>query len=558
MFKSINTKILAGFIGTILVFSVAFSIFTYWVAMNLVNNHVLPAFDEKLKINVQRLLEQTDTGLVQEADNGSTDSYDKLMKFLSEEKQRMGVENVYVLGKKDNRGYIVALSDAPDQRQAEYPFTKEMDQALAGSLILSEIYIDEYGVHKSAFMPLKGLNAIIGIDMDARFIEDLKTYILTLSVVVMVVMIAVGSVVSYFLARHITTPLKKLLGHTQRLAKGDLRVEIDVRGSDEIAQLAASFREMGEHLRTMIQQVSDTSSVVADSAGELSHTSKNVVEMVNETTSTIQEVASGSETIAASANESSTAMEEMAKGIQSIVESVVILSEKASNAAHKADEGNQAITKAMDQMKSIHEAVAGSGVSVRRMHERATEIGAVVEFITNIAGQINLLALNAAIEAARAGEFGRGFAVVADEVRKLAEQSAHSTSEITALLQAIQEESQHSLEAMDGLTQVVERGSTMVDHSGELFRSITSLVEDLDEELQNVSAVFEQFSASTQEITALVEQTTHITQSSLEHTRSIAAKSQEQLAIMEETTDAAKLLSEKAEELRKLIIRFQL
>ena len=92
--------------------------------------------------------------------------------------------------------------------------------------------------------------------------------------------------------------------------------------------------------------------------------------------------------------------------------------------------------------------IEANGRKVRRLEDRSTEIGVIVELIRGISSRTDMLALNATIESIRAGEHGRGFAVIAEEIRKLAERTAGATREIGTLVEAIQADAQESIRAL--------------------------------------------------------------------------------------------------------------
>lgn len=127
------------------------------------------------------------------------------------------------------------------------------------------------------------------------------------------------------------------------------------------------------------------------------------------------------------------------------------------------------------------------------MGKKFEEIEQMVKIITDIADQTNLLALNAAIEAARAGESGKGFAVVADEVRKLAEMSGKSAGDIRNQLAMF---NQRVLEEMDVTKTSVREGSQAVQQIGAKLQEVLAVVSNVNESIQNDSAVIEQLAAS--------------------------------------------------------------
>lgn len=132
--------------------------------------------------------------------------------------------------------------------------------------------------------------------------------------------------------------------------------------------------------------------------------------------------------------------------------------------------------------------------------KRSSEIGTIVETISNIVDQTNLLALNAAIEAARAGDAGRGFAVVAEEVRKLAEQSSNAAQNITDLVKAIQQDTDKAVDSINEGNESVNEGAASATAAGEAFGMIEEQIGKLNKTVEDAIASIETLNTVTHDI----------------------------------------------------------
>lgn len=555
---SIVKKISIGAILPLVLFSIIFSATLYYTSISIINKHLIPSFEQVLKTNINTFQSSLTADLINEAKTNK-EAYQKLREIVNRVGGHDNVQFVYVLSKVDGKDVILALNGTEDYL-TPYPFTPEQEATISrpSEVIFSDIYKDDYGVHKSVFFSLKGTDSILGIDMDAKFIIDLKKYVITISLLLSIVFILIGTVVSILVSRRISKPLIRLVGHTRLVAEGDLSEQIDVRGKDEIGQLMSHFNRMTVQLKKMIEQVRDTSAYVEVSSDEVSKRSNHSTEMIYEAVASIQEIASGNETMTQVITENSRAIQEMASGMYHISESIQESSEESLITAQEAGQGEQIVTKAVSQMDAISQSVAHSTSLVRQMNERSREINGVVDMIKEIAGQINLLSLNAAIEAARAGEHGNGFAVVSGEIRKLAEQTASFSDQIYTTIRSIQEDTMKSVNAMNIVTEEVKAGTHSVHEAGKTFGVIKDLTVKVSDKFQAVSSVTEQLSAMVEEISANAENITGITRVSEANSKKMAASSQEQLASLEETAQSAELLRDRAANLNEIVNQFKL
>jgi len=557
--SSLLYKYIASFTIPIAIISLLFSIVLFAVSYRIIDNFVIKQFESTLEITSTTIFEDIEKNDVKAADNGSPDKYKKLLDQLNATVKKYDVENAYVLSKANGKEHIVALSNT-DNHQQDYVFSEEMHEAVAsGNTQTSDIYKDEYGIHKSIFIPFKDTDIIFGLDMDASFISKLQTETLWICIILTIVFVIFGIIVAYFISVGITKPIKKMTRYVGQVAQGDLAVEpLQIKGSNEIAQLSSGIENMTEDLRSLITQIAQNAEQVAAMSEELTASSEQTSASIQQITSSMQEVAAGSEKQTSSIEEVDSHITTISNKMSEVVTSVTDVTDKAFQASAISEKGNTTIQDATEKMAVTSQAIQESAAVVERLSTYTNEIGDIVTLITQITDQTNLLALNASIEAARAGEHGKGFAVVAEEVRKLADQSLEATNSIRTRIETIKEESAQAVKSMAISSSNLAESSTTFNASGEAFTDIYAHVTALTKEMDHVNNVMSNINEGVSSIASSVEQVGVVAVQASGNIQNVAAASEEQSASIEEITASSNNLAEMAQQLRNIIQKFQL
>ncbi len=237
--------------------------------------------------------------------------------------------------------------------------------------------------------------------------------------------------------------------------------------------------------------------------------------MLDESSARLQRASGAADDVASNIQTVAAGTEEMTTSIREIARSANDAAGVAAQAVHVADATNSTVAK---------------------LGESSIEIGNVVKTITSIAEQTNLLALNATIEAARAGEAGKGFAVVAGEVKELAQETGKATEDIGRRVEAIQLDTEAAVAA---ITQ------------------ISSIISQINDSQSTIASAVEEQTATTNEMGRNVAQASSGAASIAGNLRDAARLAGDTMGSAHTTADAAAMLSQRADELTRLVAQFR-
>lgn len=412
----------------------------------------------------------------------------------------------------------------------------------------------------TAYDKIEGSNWIFAIaapkDEVLASIPRLRNRILITTVIILILSAAVISLIG----NKLTKPIIKVVELSKNIAALNITKNVPVAYlsmKDEVGDLGRALQEITDSLRVIIAEISDSSDKVSIASNELTTTSQQLAISAEEVALTVGEVANGAS--------------EQAKDIENGFDKATILGDTIEKDQLHIKELNKASKKVTDavteglevieELSLITEENNSASIEVHEVilqtHQSSNKISEASTVISSIAKQTNLLALNASIEAARAGEAGKGFAVVAEEIRRLAEMSSASTKEIDQIVGELQGNSQNAMETIKKVTAITVRQTESVKNTKEKYLLITKAMDKAEQAVLQMNESGEEMEKMKTEILNTLENLSAIAEENSASTEEMSASIEEQSASVEEMASASEGLTVMANQLKKIIDRFQ-
>ena len=375
--------------------------------------------------------------------------------------------------------------------------------------------------------------------------------------IVIIVSVIVSTILILLFVRSFTKPLKDLQYIMREVREGNLKKTAEFHTNlPEIQSLKKSFNMMIGQMRSVLNELNDTTKELETTGENLSHSSDDALNYSRQLIEAINVVRHGAVQTASSSDSSVNGFHAMKQKIRILMDNMKTVYRSSEDMNISAKNGEKNNTELIETIHSFESDFDHMTTTVQQVRNHSLSITNLVGLIKGVAEQTKLLALNAAIEAARAGEAGKGFAVVADEVRKLADQSTKAAEDITG-----------SIAGMEGVTvKAAQEFDSMLVKIKDNLQTATESKASFDELMREVGTVSGNLEKMQSELMELhymlpqLEQATisfsSISQETLASTEQMLSTSDNQIIQMENTHEIGKNLTALSNSLSSISKRF--
>lgn len=348
--------------------------------------------------------------------------------------------------------------------------------------------------------------------LESEIYEKLNKIKITMALI-LAVGVFISLIISYIIGKSIGRPLTKLSDAADKMAQGNLNINIDVTSNDEVGNLGKSMKRLVSRLSEYVDYLEEISknldefgngnlnvNLELDYTGEFLIIKESFIKVSSKFKQALAEiikiadnVASGSNQVSDGSDALSAAVSEQVNSLQTLSETIDKISSQVNknandseNAANYVKTVGESANVSQDRMENMVEAI-------EEINDKSTEIIKIIKTIDDIAFQTNILALNASIEAARAGEAGKGFAVVADEVRNLANKSSEAAKNTSILIEesvkAVQNGTFIARETKDVINDVISGVNKTIDLIKGISEASNTQAEEIEEVMKGIEKI---------------------------------------------------------------------
>ncbi|WP_154984529.1 methyl-accepting chemotaxis protein [Paenibacillus polysaccharolyticus] len=358
-----------------------------------------------------------------------------------------------------------------------------------------------------------------------------------------------NGILGWIASRYLTRPIVQLSRAAKQVSSGDLTTEIPQRRTqDELTVLYDAFNVMVSNLRSIVNDIADSTRTTSQNAQSLSEAITQAAEQIEMMSEAVDHIAVGVEDQKVTSQHSLITADEMLNDFQKMQHQSLGMTELSGKMERSVDHTKETFSSLMKGMDELAESHNRSRDIMLLLEKEASDIEAITQSVKNIAEETGLLALNASIEAARAGEEGAGFAVVAQQIRKLADESKDSVHRINELISRVQQRIRETVELSHEQHGLVVNESERTVSVDQTLLELTGTVEVFMQGAHDIGSKIAEQTGRVEQTHGHVKKIQGKAGSFSDEAKRIMDAAHEETAIMEE-------ISSSAEELRQLTDR---